>query len=64
MLQFYFLISDLSDSGAARVGGVKAWQLTFTMLREKTAHAEENNVVTVYNMYFIYLSCHRLNSSG
>lgn len=38
MLQFCFLISDLSDSGTAHVGGVNAWQLTSNMPREKTAH--------------------------
>lgn len=38
MLQLCCLISDLSDSGAAHVGGVNAWQLTSNMPREKTAH--------------------------
>lgn len=35
MIPFCFLISDLSDSDAAPVGGVNAWQLTSSLPREK-----------------------------
>lgn len=58
MLQFYFLISDLSDSGAARVGGVKAWQVTFTMLREKTAHAYQKRTMLSQCTICILYICH------